>query len=198
MANTTKPTSEYADLPIVQAHLRSVAEMVGQKAMVKFLETTDHLMHMRNHGQFDSPLELLFWLWWGGLEVANDRYPYNLLGLEQNVQVEAGGERYRLDFVISLLAPDWHKALEAGVLVWPKIAVELDGHAFHERTPEQVARRDSRDRNLQQAGWLVFHYSWSEFTKEPQRCVDEVYDLATTTVVDLYRQYSTTMPSEYR
>jgi hypothetical protein len=49
-----------------------------------------------------------------------------------------------------------------------KIAVELDGHDFHERTKEQVKLRDRRDRVLQRHGWIVLHISGSELVREPQ------------------------------
>ena len=199
MAEPRKPKNQYADLPIVQSHLRLAAEMVGRKVMVRHLEQTDSMLRHMKIADFDSPLELLFWLWWNALQAANDRiYPYDVIHLDHNVPVEAMGESYRLDFVLVLVEPRWVKALNAGVLVWPKMAVEVDGHAFHERTPEQVAKRDSRDRNLLQAGWQVFHYSWSEFTKEPQRCAEEVFDVATSIAVDLYQKYTEDVPAELR
>lgn len=186
----SKHMKEYVDLPVVQSHLRGAAAFVGQKAQARFLEWTDRAMRYTRQTPFESPLELLFWLWWSACEDGNNFYPFDRIRLEPQVEVEAGGDRYRLDFVVMLFEPNWQKVIDAGAMVWPKIAVEVDGHAFHERTPEQVALRDRRDRALQQAGWLVFHYSWTEFTTAPQRCVEEVYDLATTTVNDLYRQYS--------
>lgn len=194
-----KQISEYFDLPVVQSHLRDSAAYVGVKASTRFIEASSQVVRMSRGAQFDSPLEVLFWLWWSACEFGNDFYPYNVLNLTSQVEVVAGdAERYRLDFVIGILEPKWQKALTAGAMTWPKIAVEVDGHAFHERTPEQVATRDRRDRALQQAGWLVFHYSWSEFTSRPQRCVEEVYNLATSAVVDLHRQYFTEIPAELR
>lgn len=55
-----------------------------------------------------------------------------------------------------------------------KIAVEIDGHAFHERTQEQAFRDKSRDRILQAEGWLVFRFTGSEAHRDPDRCVKEV------------------------
>lgn len=192
-----KPLKEYVDLPIVQSHLRAAASFVGAKATAWFLESMDRTMR-GSRPEFDSPLEVLFWLWWTACERENAFYPYTQLRLEPQVEIEVGDDRYRLDFAVGIDEPRWQKALDAGALVWPKIAVEVDGHAFHERTPEQVALRDRRDRALQQAGWLVFHYSYTEFTTAPQRCVEEVYDLATTTIHDLYRQYSLDIPADLK
>lgn len=47
------------------------------------------------------------------------------------------------------------------------IAVELDGHAFHERTKEQAARDKKRDRALLSKGWTVVRYTGSEVVKDP-------------------------------
>lgn len=57
------------------------------------------------------------------------------------------------------------------------VAVECDGHAFHERTKEQVARDKKRDRFFQQAGWRVLRFSGSEIYRDPFKCVDEVFSL---------------------
>lgn len=184
---------------MVQTHIRAASEMVGRSAALHFLENTDGWIRNTRTSPVESPLELLFWIWWQACERPRNFFPYDLILLEPQVAVTAGGEDYRLDFVVVLLPPsDWKKALDAGLMVWPKIAVELDGHTFHERTPQQVATRDSRDRHLQQDGWQVFHYSWSEFTNQPEKCVTEVYDLATTIVDDLYRQYSLDIPAEFK
>ena len=58
------------------------------------------------------------------------------------------------------------------------IAVELDGHDFHERTKEQVTYRNQRDRLLQAAGWAVFHFSGSELYRGQMECVVAVAELA--------------------
>lgn len=127
-------------------------------------------MHPSVEKLLESPLEELFWLWWNAAMVHEsiaDR-----IALQPQAEVSVGWRRYRLDFVVEPIAPE---LLPAG---WTPIAVELDGHAFHERTPEQVATRDSRDRALQSAGWRVFHFSFKEFTTRPVECVDEVLRFA--------------------
>jgi very-short-patch-repair endonuclease len=68
--------------------------------------------------------------------------------LSWHVWTEIEGQKYCVDFVVT------PRTERKG---WIPIAVELDGHAFHERTPAQVSHRDSRDRALQRAGWKVFH-----------------------------------------
>jgi very-short-patch-repair endonuclease len=56
-----------------------------------------------------------------------------------------------------------------------KIAVELDGYEFHERTREQVTLRDRRDRVLQRHGWIVLHISGSELVRTNVEALKEVW-----------------------
>ncbi len=58
---------------------------------------------------------------------------------------------------------------------WPteRVAVEIDGWAFHHR-PDQFDR-DHRKRNaLVQAHWLVLAYTWHQLTGDPATCAFEV------------------------
>lgn len=69
-------------------------------------------------------------------------------------------------------------------LIYPKvcpnrcIVVECDGHAFHERTKEQAARDRSRDRALQERGFVVYRFTGSEIYRDPGRCAKEVLEKA--------------------
>lgn len=81
-------------------------------------------------------------------------------------QVPVG--KYRIDFV--------HTVREEGREI--RVAVECDGHDFHEKTKEQAQRDKERDRFLQQEGYFVFRYTGSEVYKSPERCVMEVWRFA--------------------
>lgn len=52
-----------------------------------------------------------------------------------------------------------------------KLAVELDGHDFHERTKEQAARDKGRDRLFQLHGWTVARFTGAEVYADAHRCV---------------------------
>lgn len=68
----------------------------------------------------------------------------------------------------------------AFVLIGPhatKVIVELDGHDFHERTPEQAQRDKSRDRDLQRLGWHVLRFTGREVLRNPGECTREVESL---------------------
>lgn len=58
-----------------------------------------------------------------------------------------------------------------------RIIVELDGHDFHERTPEQAQKDKSRDRELQAKGWHVLRFTGREVLRDPWLCLNEVETL---------------------
>jgi hypothetical protein len=55
-----------------------------------------------------------------------------------------------------------------------RLAIELDGHEFHERTPEQATADKARDRALLAAGWPVIRFTGREVNANPGECVDQV------------------------
>lgn len=75
--------------------------------------------------------------------------------------VRVGNRTFRLDFAIFTY---WGE----------KIAVEVDGHEFHEKTKEQAARDKSRDRELITSGWTVVRFTGSEIWKDPEGCVGQI------------------------
>lgn len=106
----------------------------------------------------ESPLEAAFVAWWITLSKYFD------LQLHRQIPVIAATRSYRLDFVFRPVASE----------VASMVAVEMDGHDFHERTKEQVTYRNQRDRDLQSEGWTVFHVSGSEFNANPEAAVMDV------------------------
>lgn len=86
--------------------------------------------------------------------------------------VSLGKRHVRLDFAIMI---DWVSRWEGSGIqaktAW--IAVECDGHSFHERTKEQAASDRSRDRMLAEGGWTVLRFTGSELYANPSGCVEE-------------------------
>lgn len=116
----------------------------------------------------DTKLEMTFAGWFQEIQDASgDPEPFTLLS---QVPVSVGNSSYRLDFQVVA-----HIGFESLPL---RLAVEVDGHAFHERTKQQVQKRDSRDRDLQLAGWRMLHFSYSEFVDRPVDCVFAVLGAA--------------------
>jgi very-short-patch-repair endonuclease len=67
-----------------------------------------------------------------------------------NARIRVGGRSLEVDFV-------WSKA---------RVAVELDGHAYHS-TRAAFERDRERDRALQAAGWRVVRVTWRQLSDEP-------------------------------
>jgi hypothetical protein len=59
-----------------------------------------------------------------------------------------------------------------------KIAVECDGHDFHEKTPDQAARDKERNGDLQIVGWRLLRFTGRQIRREPKRCAARVAELA--------------------
>lgn len=78
---------------------------------------------------------------------------------------QANVGRYRVDFAVVQYRE------KCGLL---KIAVECDGHDFHDRTKEQAQRDKSRDRFLMAAGWPVLRFTGSEIYKNSEECAYDV------------------------
>lgn len=68
---------------------------------------------------------------------------------------------YRVDFL-----------LEHGVR---KLAIECDGHDFHDRTKQQAAYDRSRDRELLRIGIPTIRFTGSEIAHSAERCADEAF-----------------------
>lgn len=75
--------------------------------------------------------------------------------------------RYRVDFFV-----------QAGPSKKPtKIAIECDGHDFHERTKEQAARDRQRDRWFQTKGIVILRFTGSEIWRDPMACAEQVVEI---------------------
>lgn len=55
-----------------------------------------------------------------------------------------------------------------------RVIVELDGHDWHERTPEQAQADKSRDRALQRLGWAALRFTGREVLRAPLQCQFEI------------------------
>lgn len=90
--------------------------------------------------------------------------------------VRVGESRYRIDVALRL------DAAAVDARVW--LAIECDGHEFHEKTKEQAERDKRRDRDLQSIGWTVARLTGAEIFRDPYAAAESVYRLAQS-VLDL-------------
>lgn len=58
------------------------------------------------------------------------------------------------------------------------LAVEVDGHEWHERTKEQAIRDRARARALTSRGWRVISFTGSEVYRDPDAAANEVIRVA--------------------
>jgi very-short-patch-repair endonuclease len=159
---------------VVREHVAKAADQIARYEAASFESFMEMQLGDDTDSQpqwrlgMESPLEAIFYVWWEAM-IGRSGFYGSMLQLEHQSVVTVAVSNYRLDFVISFTEASIPQGKER-----PKIAVEVDGHAFHEKTREQVAYRNQRDRALQQAGWIVLHFSWSEMTTRPEICIGEV------------------------
>lgn len=123
--------------------------------------------YLESHGDWKDAYDdlPLFGLAQGGRFLWSDTNPCRCV-----VQAELNGpNKYRLDF--AFIGRRYERTEEAGLV---RIAVELDGHDFHDRTKEQASRDRRRDRFLIAHGWTVLRYTGSDVYRDPLAILDEV------------------------
>lgn len=62
------------------------------------------------------------------------------------------------------------------------LAIEIDGHEFHEKTKEQAQSDKRRDRDIARAGYQVIRFTGSEVYSNPGAVIKECFDLATSII----------------
>lgn len=157
------PVDFWAD-PFFNQHARKAFRAY---ASMQMQEMQSHVL--RQVGRCESPLEAAFMAWWivfqstGGCSL--DLFPQH--------EVTAMGRRYRLDFMVQP-TPGRSYSMLLGLEAMPKVAIELDGHHYHEKTKKQVTKRNRRDRDLASVGWTVLHASFSEFHDDDVKATSDL------------------------
>ncbi len=112
-----------------------------------------------------------------GYRVAKTAGRSDTLGIRPQTTVD----RYRIDLVVSFL---FHGAEM-------HLAIECDGHAFHEKTKAQARKDRSRERALTYLGYRVVRFTGSEIYTSPRQCAAEVMNLVmefqTATIIEAAR-----------
>ena len=121
---------------------------------------------------------------WRALRMKLDLYPHrgfcgghdlirihDFLWREGRPAIVAGPQvtwdTYVLDFMMIMM----------GIRAPVCLAIECDGHKFHERTKEQAARDRSRDRTLMKHGFRVVRFTGSEIWHRANECAQEICDI---------------------
>jgi hypothetical protein len=116
----------------------------------------------------DSPIEAVFSVWFNAARdhlCLEGMQRFALVILPQ-FWVESQMWRYRLDFAMGPADADMARQLLSHNITL-RVAIELDGHDYHEKTREQVIARNRRDRDFSGAGWRLLHFSGSELIRNP-------------------------------
>lgn len=118
----------------------------------------------------ESPIEALFLA--AFLRYHCPASPY--ASCEYEIEPQRGVAGYRVDFLVRFRFEGCERS----------VAVECDGHDYHERTREQAERDKRRDRDLLFAGIPVFHFTGRELHRDPAACAGQVVDYAQTALVE--------------
>jgi hypothetical protein len=158
----------WLQVPFVVEHV----DRAAQSTAAEIAKSMHWWLSLGSSNQYESPLEVAFAIWWDVLQ-SNERAFSDSVFLHPQREVTcSSGRTYRVDMEIApghgALVREWYA--EKGKTI-QRVAVELDGHDFHERTKAQVELRNRRDRELQDDGWRVLHFSGSEFHRDPRACV---------------------------
>ena len=106
-----------------------------------------------------SPIEQLFVMEWHYQQM-EERYGVKLQP-QKKLSTDIG--EFDIDFVIDLR--------KSGSL---PLAIELDGHEFHEKTKAQAAWDRRRERSITRSGYLVIRFTGHEIFQNLEKCVHEV------------------------
>lgn len=110
-----------------------------------------------------SPIEQIFLMEWKFARVEH-RLGLRLVP-QKKIQTQRG--EFDVDFVV--MAPDNDNPCA-------KLAIELDGHQFHEKTALQATRDKARERAILSSGIPVLRFSGYEIVRDARACVREVED----------------------
>jgi very-short-patch-repair endonuclease len=112
-----------------------------------------------------SPIEQLFVMEWHYQQV-EQRYGIKLEP-QRSVSTDAG--EFRVDFVVT----------RHGSRASP-LAIELDGHEFHEKTKAQASWDRQRERSITRSGYVVVRFTGHEIVQDVEKCVQEVITFVAT------------------
>jgi very-short-patch-repair endonuclease len=110
-----------------------------------------------------SPIEQIFLMEWKFADV-NTRHH---VALQPQQKVETSRGEYAVDFLVR------H---ESDLRRNDDFVIELDGHEFHEKTPQQAARDKARERAILRGGMTVLRFSGYEIVRDARKCIREVED----------------------
>jgi very-short-patch-repair endonuclease len=161
--------------PNVREFLEKASSMYGQLQAETFSQWRYSELLERPG---DSAIEDLFWIAChlqcasAGSEINRMRFLGDgKWGRDAGVHITPQHQvgRYRVDFLIEQfgIGPDD---------VLTPVAVELDGHDFHDKDKRQRSYEKARDRDLVRAGYRVLHFTGSDVVRDPLKVAYEALE----------------------
>lgn len=93
---------------------------------------------------------------------------YGYIGFLVNIKPQFRIGNYYADFIISFESPYVEENY---------VAIEIDGHEWHEKTKEQAARDKKRERYFLRKDFPVMRFTGSEVFYSLEQCVIECYEI---------------------
>ncbi len=122
----------------------------------------------------ESPIEKILYLELRIMTFFHPKVKDDKIYIELNPQTTI--ENYRVDIFIVACTLEYFDGEEHPTEFVKELIVECDGHDFHEKTKEQVAKNNNRDFELKNMGYDILHFSGSEVYNDPILCAKKVYD----------------------
>jgi len=163
-------------VPNVSAFLDSASERVGRMLAERW--NTDLYADLCDL-PIKSPIEQLFYIACAALiEADREKVNPDPTRGDDGSCVPSRGFYVIPQFKVGKYALDFHLS-QFGISSqeFAPVAVELDGHAFHDKNARQRAYEKARDRHLVKSGLRVLHYTGSEVAADPFRCATEALRL---------------------
>ena len=110
-----------------------------------------------------SPIEKIFFFTFSLVEFDYSEGRIQGLELNQQEEVKVNDKTYYLDFCFNANENGFEESDY-------KLAIECDGHDFHEKTKEQVTKDNERTLDLKMAGYDILRFSGSQIYNEPFKC----------------------------
>jgi len=168
---------------------RDILNYIKTRQVKEFEELQRHLESL------DSPIEQILLAemrkkWKGGITggtLVGD-LPFGLIGslglsgmftflVHSQVEIKTRkGNKYRADFLINLyrFRSSLTEQDDMDLIKITEMIIEVDGHEFHEKTPQQASYDRRRDRELMLAGYFVLRFTGSDVYNNPEQCVEEI------------------------
>lgn len=118
----------------------------------------------------ESPIEKIFYIAFKYVVFFSD---YSFIYLLPQEEIRVGKKKYRVDFLFSseeMESPNYKTNKNYNLVI------ECDGHDFHEKTKEQVAKGNDRDYDLKSVGYDVIHFSGSQIYNDPIGCAEKTFE----------------------